>query len=134
MTHHEIIACGSRDGQGMQVVERALNQFDREILRIDHAIVGSYRGTDRAIFDWALKVERVATVVSAKWLTGGNKRAEGPIRNERMPRLFPNVKAVLAFPGGDGTESMVGIAKRLHIPVWRCIVHGTKWEWARDDG
>ncbi len=41
-------------------------------------------------------------------------------------------RAVLAFPGGDGTADMVVKARTASVPVWRCSLVGTSgWRWTR---
>jgi hypothetical protein len=120
-----VIVCGGRDGQAYGLTWRALDQFDRDISRIEHLITGSRRGTDGEADSWAIKRERVASTVPALWETGemalkGRKAAEGPIRNRRMPALF-NVHAVLAFPGDRGTADMKYVARELQIPLFVCV-------------
>ncbi len=123
------IVCGSRDGCGVGVVERALTAFDRDTLRLEHVIVGSHRGVDGDAANWALRHERIITIVPAEWNRFG--KAAGPTRNERMPQLF-QVRGVLAFPGGAGTAGMVSIARREHIPLWHCLISGHHWQWRRE--
>lgn len=114
------IICGSRNGLGV-LVERALGEFDRERFELTHLYVGSFQGVDQEAFYWALRNERPATVMPAEWKKYGS--IGGPVRNERM--LLMSARAVLAFPGGKGTASMVGIARRHFIPVWRWA--GAEW-------
>jgi hypothetical protein len=128
-TLQTIIVCGSRNGSPFGEVEKAMRyaQEHEAIPPFNHVVVGSRRGVDRRAFDWAETFELAATVVPARWTTGGQKRAEGPIRNRRMLAYFPDVRAVLAFPGGSGTEDMVAAAKEAGVKVWR-------WRngWTRD--
>lgn len=125
-----VIVCGSRDGMRCwDLVARALSSFDHDRFSIQHVIVGSLRGVDRAAFDWALKFERSATVVPAHWNDLG--KAAGPARNERMYREH-KPDAVIAFPGGRGTEHMKLVATRAHCPLWTCEVTGERedhWQW-----
>src|SRR5690349_9291480 len=101
-----VIICGGRGGQPFGEVSAgmlaAVNHPD--IPDFNHGVVGSSKGTDWEAHGWLLRCELSATVVPARWTTGASKskRAEGPIRNRRMPAYFPNVRAVLAYPGGDG--------------------------------
>lgn len=131
-TPSRIIVCGSRDGYdvGIDVVERALTAFDRDISQVLHLIVGSFKGVDQIAWYWALRNERPCTIVHAEWSKHG--KAAGPMRNERMLELF-SVHAVLAFPGGTGTASMVSVARKHHIPLWHCNVRGQHWQWMRDE-
>jgi hypothetical protein len=129
-TPSRVIVCGSRDGIGPGLVERALGAFDRDISNVLHLIVGSHKGVDGDAWYWALKNERPCTIVPAEWNKLG--KAAGPKRNERMPELF-SVHAVLAFPGGTGTANMIDVARKHHIPLWHCSVRGQHWQWMRDE-
>lgn len=107
------IVCGSR--RGCSDTGAALSTFDQEHQRLGHIIVGSANGVDSQAHFWALEHERIVTVMPARWRTYG--RAAGPIRNESMA-AFCKPDAVLAFPGGAGTASMVAVAQREGITVW----------------
>jgi hypothetical protein len=87
---------------------------------VTELIEGGARGADNAAKNWALwrkahgdKVK--LTTVNAEWERFGP--GAGPIRNREMAKLLPDV--VLACPGGDGTEDMVGVAKEAGIRVVR---------------
>jgi hypothetical protein len=122
-----IIVCGSRDGQPFGEVESAMSAL-QNIVEFDSVVVGSRNGTDIRAFNWAVGREMVAVIVPAQWATGTPKgRAAGPARNRRMPRLFPSVVAVAAFPGGTGTEDMCSVAKSLQVPLWRWIGRTVGW-------
>lgn len=129
-TPSRVIVCGSRDGIGPGLVERALTAFDRDIAQVLHLIVGSHKGVDGDAWYWALKRELPCTIVPAQWTTLG--KSAGPRRNERMLELF-SVHAVLAFPGGTGTANMVSVARKNHVELWHCNVSGQHWQWMRDD-
>lgn len=121
-----IIACGDRRGQALEVVHPAMDAA-RKIIAFTHVVVGSVDGTDGDVFSWAVKRELDATVMPAKWRTGIVKGvAAGPIRNARMAAQWPDFLALFAFPGGAGTENMVGVARSLGKSVyrWRAV----KWE------
>lgn len=132
-TFTRVIVCGSRDGIYLGTVERALDEWDRAHGKIEHLIVGSEQGVDWAAYQWAKKRERMRTVVPAQWETGGRGKAEGPIRNRRMPDKF-SVHAVLSFPGGPGTEDMKKVAREQRIPLWICSLHGDQkhFDWLRE--
>jgi hypothetical protein len=130
------IVCGSRNGAGsFNVVRRALDAFDHDHGQLEHVIVGSRKGVDRDAFEWAMERERMATIVPARWTTGGARRGEGPLRNRRMTEKF-SVHVVLAFPGAEGTEDMKSVARAEHIPLWVCVVHGAnrgaRFDWMRE--
>jgi hypothetical protein len=125
--HAPVIVCGGRDGQPYGEVAHGMDCL-RGIVDFNAVVVGSNKGTDRQAFDWAVTHELIATVVMAQWLTGTPKgRAAGPTRNSRMPRLFPSVRAVAAFPGGDGTEDMVAKAVSGQLPTWRWLGRRDRW-------
>jgi hypothetical protein len=135
-----VIVCGGRDGQPAGIVSRALGAYDQKRGRIAHLVVGSVTvghtpqgrpilSTDAEAFGWAIQQERVTSVVPAQWSLYG--RPAGPKRNRRMPLLFPQVKAVLAFPGGRGTYDMVSVGLALGIPVWVLNIGETRIWWSR---
>lgn len=125
--HAPVIVCGDRNGQPYGEVVYGLDSL-RAKVDFNAVVVGSRKGTDGAVFDWALQRELIATVVPAQWLTGlVTGKAEGPRRNGRMPRLFPSVRAVAAFPGGHGTRDMVETALALQLPVWRWLGRRDGW-------
>lgn len=124
---HRVIVCGSRDGCTLfKGVIDPLCWFEHEHGPIFHVIVGSRKGTDYQAWLWAMEREIPATIVPAEWAKHG--KAAGPIRNRRMLELF-SVHAVLAFPGGRGTEDMKQAAREAHVPLYVCAVRGSSFEW-----
>lgn len=127
-----VIVCGPRDGTGQLVVARALDtlgaeQLARRIPRFEYLVVGSWRGTDREAWYWALEREIPVLVCSAKWNTG--KRggpAEGPIRNSFMLEWVKPV-AVLGFSGGPGTADMMSKACGGRVPSYWWSPHDDLW-------
>lgn len=125
-----VIVCGSTEGVGADVVERALGSFDRDGGRLAHVIVCSLTGVDADAWRWAFKHNRACSVVPAEW--GERGKAAGDYRNERIFDLF-KVHALLAFPGGRDTREMVDFARRKGIRIWHCQVRGEHWQWKRQD-
>lgn len=123
-----IIVCGSRDGASYGEVEYAMDRARDwlDMPAFNFVVVGSRKGVDVRAFDWAMHREIPAAIVPALWQTGGRGKGEGPIRNRRMLALFPTV-AVLAFPGGSGTEDMVAAAKGGAFNVWRWLGRADGW-------
>lgn len=85
---------------------------------ITEIIEGGAKGADWCAKNWALwrlgcfdtiKI----TTVEAEWERFGP--GAGPVRNRKMAELGPDI--VLACPGGDGTASMVTIAKAHRLRV-----------------
>jgi YspA, cpYpsA-related SLOG family len=125
-----VLVCGSRDGPLSEVERRwphqALDAFDRQ-QSIGHVIQGGAGGFDSLAYDWAKSRKRMCTTVWADWHRHG--RAAGPMRNEKQLAFLlritqPHERVVLAFPGGDGTEGMVRLARESSVPVWRCSLGG----------
>lgn len=80
---------------------------------ISHVINGQQRGADMLAHEWALDRGIQPVAVPANWRAHGT--AAGPIRNRAMAALEPNI--CIAFPGGNGTASMVAIARAARIQV-----------------
>lgn len=112
-----IVVCGTREGLAVMPVRRALTYFDAQISKLEHVVVGSSRGVDGQAVEWCLFHERTITIDSARWKT--TSLAAGPRRNEHMADYF-KPRAVLAFPGGNGTKNMVTVAHLRKILVWFC--------------
>ena len=110
----KIIVCGGRNFNDVDLLCQALDAACRSY-SITEIIEGGARGADYLAGFWADKKGLKHTVVMADWDKHG--KAAGPIRNQQMLDLKPD--AVMAFPGGKGTEHMTHIATKAGIPVWR---------------
>jgi len=128
--------CGSRhDGPPAWVhwVYRALDGFD-QARHLGHVIQGGARGYDLQAQGWSKARKRTCTTFWPDWDEYGP--GAGPKRNEEMLRFLvritrPDRRLILAFPGGRGTASMVGLGKEAHVPVWCCAMVGRDgFEWA----
>jgi len=87
-------------------------------LRPDSIVVGDngddYEdGTDAAAFRWA--IAKGVHVAHCPALWRANAKAAGPLRNGFMATL--NVDTCIAFPGGRGTDDMIGKARALGLNV-----------------
>ena len=80
---------------------------------ITEIISGGARGADTLAEEWADENNIPKTIVKADWKTHG--KAAGPIRNQQMLDLKPNM--VVAFPGGNGTADMVRRSKKANFEV-----------------
>lgn len=122
-----VAVTGGRDLTDRARVARALDLFvdhpprPRPITLLRH---GACRGLDVAAGAWADGRGIVVEAYAADWRQG---RSAGPKRNRRMllgehPYAAEPVRAalLLAFPGGRGTASCVGLARQLGIPVLHC--------------
>ena len=103
------LICGGRDFADYRLLKTVLN--DRPVTAIGQ---GGAKGADRMAKAWATKRGIPVIQVDANWLYYG--KSAGHLRNGWMLE-FARVDAVVAFPGGRGTASMVKTARALSIPV-----------------
>jgi len=111
-----LLVCGGRHYDDWNRVCKELHTVlgERGVRYEDLTIVhGAARGADKMAGRWAtingVKQERHA----AEWEKYG--RSAGAIRNVDM--LQSGLDLVIAFPGGTGTQHMVGIAKKAGVEV-----------------
>lgn len=109
-----VLVCGGRDYNDQERVNRALDSVNKKH-RVVLVIHGAARGADMCAEQWAKSREVPYVGVPAEWSARG--RSAGYHRNKAM--LVWNPDAVVAFPGGRGTEMMIEIAEREGIPVWK---------------
>ena len=103
------IICGGR--------EYFLTQEDFDFLdstsdQITEVISGGAKGADRGGEIWATKRNKPLKIIQAEWKRLG--LSAGYMRNVEMARV---ADAVVAFPGGRGTTSMLKIAKTFKLKV-----------------
>ena len=108
----KVLVCGGRSFTDKAVVWHALDAFGPP--EITEVISGMARGADTLAAEWARKFGFSLHEFPADW--GKNGHAAGPIRNQQMLNEG-KPDAVIAFPGGVGTQDMVGRAMRAGIPV-----------------
>lgn len=77
-------------------------------------LTGEPCGADRWANEWALDHRTQIAAYAANWKKLG--RSAGPLRNKFMLTM-ERPDLVVAFPGGHGTASCVGIARGLGIEV-----------------
>jgi hypothetical protein len=104
-----LLVCGGRDFDDYPMVCAYLGQ----IPNADLVIQGGARGADALAKRWARENGIHCAQIDAMWEAG---RRGGPARNHAMLLLKPD--AVVAFPGGRGTDHMKSIARAAGIPVW----------------
>jgi hypothetical protein len=111
----KIIVCGGRDYADQEHVWRVLGDLDdtEGVTSLAH---GGATGTDSEAGLWAKLNRKPAQVFKARWKEEGKKA--GPLRNQRMLDQF-QPDAVVAFPGGRGTEDMVRRAIENGIRIIR---------------
>lgn len=107
-----VIICGGRDYTDLIEATRILDVIHAQ-RPITEVISGGARGADRLGELWAQKKSIPCTIVPADWNTYGLKT--GWIRNNAMADLNPD--AVIAFPGGKGTDMMCRIARHRNIEL-----------------
>lgn len=103
------ICCGGRLYGHRDRVAKVLSALG--LTEIAH---GMATGADTLCAQWALKNGVKVTPFAAAWNFWG-KRA-GPIRNQKMLEDF-KPDAVIAFPGGAGTDDMVRRARAAGVRV-----------------
>jgi hypothetical protein len=108
----KILGCGGRKYGNKAFVWEWMDHFARSNT-ISHVITGGAPGADTLIDAWAEDRCIQPVVCRALWKQQGT--AAGPIRNRAMSELKPDI--VLAFPGGNGTASMLAIARANSIPT-----------------
>ena len=110
----KIIIAGGRD---FKFSDENIIRLNQEIYPVATEIIsGGAKGADSEGERWAKEHDLPVTVVKANWKAYG--RGAGPKRNEEMAKI---ADAVVLFPGGKGTESMLKIALKHNLKVfdWR---------------
>ena len=92
----------------------------RQTLPITAVILGGGRFLDGAVTAWAHQQRLIVERIPADWQPG---HAHGALRVAQYlhlmaRRLLPGTMALLALPGGEGTQYLVTQAKRLGLPVY----------------
>lgn len=108
----KLIVCGGRDYADKEKVFATLDKIAQAKGDV-FVIQGGMTGADKLAADWAASRGFPCAEVQALWDYYG--KAAGTKRNVWMTMLTPT--GVVAFPGGDGTESMKRIAKDLGLKV-----------------
>ena len=110
----KILICGGRNFIDIDRGFKELDNFHREH-GVTHVIHGAARGADSVGSAWANNRNIPQTEYPANWNKYG--RSAGYLRNTKMANAKPD--AVLAFPGGRGTQHMIDIARKRGIPVYQ---------------
>lgn len=108
----KIIVCGGRAYRDRQVLDKVLDGFLTQ--GVDTLIHGGCpTGADAMAETWGKRNRVKVVTFPANW--GGEGRAAGPIRNQRMVDLGADF--VVAFPGGRGTADLVRRARKAGLEV-----------------
>jgi len=110
----KIIVCGGRNYHDWQFICKCLDHLHSK-KGITLLIEGGANGADAHAGIWADNNGVNRITAHANWNYHGGKA--GPIRNQLMMSLNPD--GVVAFDGGRGTKSMISIAEKAGVKVWR---------------
>lgn len=108
-----ILSCGGRDYRDELTVYYAFKDLDPTTTVIHGGASGSDYLTDQICRGFGYEVYSMR----ADWEHYG--REAGPQRNRRMLDMYGPIDILYVFPGGHGTEDMVGVAAERGIPFHR---------------
>ncbi len=111
LTNLVIIVCGGRSYKDWRRVDQVLDEFKPRVV-----VHGGEPGAQSLAADWAARTSTTARRYPADWSRFGS--SAGPIRNQAMIGNEPEVRLVIAFPGGRGTADMVAKAKMAGLMVY----------------
>jgi len=114
------IICGGRNFNDRTLIFESLDSIHRST-PITIVVHGGASGADNLAGEWAKARSITCVVVKALWDVHG--RAAGPIRNQKMLELNPEM--VIAFPGGKGTADMTKRAANAGISVANVVAGET---------
>lgn len=109
-----IIVCGGRDFDDETFIFAALDHFNKKH-PVSLVIEGGAKGADAIGGQWARMRGIDCWRVAADWDKHG--KAAGPIRNRLMLDMKPD--ALIAFPGGKGTNNMIEQATSQGVNIWK---------------
>lgn len=104
------LICGGREYADQPFMYKTLDE-----LNPDEVVVGGAPGADTMAEGWAIMNGVARHVHPANWSSQG--KSAGPIRNQEMLDMHPDIDVVIAFPGGSGTADMVRRAEAAGIEV-----------------
>ena len=109
-----VLVCGGRNYVDRATVYKTLDSFHAKH-PISLLISGGARGADTLAEEWAFErliPVRIFHVPKEDWAKYGGQA--GPLRNQKMLNEG-RPEVVIAFPGGRGTNDMIGRAKLAGI-------------------
>lgn len=114
---YRLLVCGGRDFNDRAALEWELNRWaiqhdDLEIIVGYDPDGANFQGADQLAFEWARRMRIPVFPFPAPW--GKRGKSAGPVRNSRMLD-WGKPHAVLAAPGGRGTDDMCSKAERAGI-------------------
>ena len=105
------IIAGGRDFKPLAMDRQILDEL-KETLPITEVVCGMARGADAFGKEWAEAQGIPVKEFPAQWNLYG--RRAGYMRNSEMGEY---AEALVAFPGGFGTTSMIGIATKKGLKI-----------------
>lgn len=120
-----VLICGGRDynDRNMAFAELDKIHHEQEITKVIH---GDARGADTLGNHWARLNNIPQKAYPADWRRFG--RSAGFIRNKAMIQN-EEIDRIIAFPGGNGTEHMISVARQDGIKVLRVGDHPNEFNW-----
>lgn len=113
----KLIIAGGRD----YILDGQIEDFDRfmqsivdQLGAVTEVVSGGEKGADSVGMDWASRKGIPVRVFAPDWNSHG--RAAGPIRNRQMAEY---ADALVCFPGGRGTASMIREAQKLGLMIFK---------------
>lgn len=114
---------GPEFGAAMRLID-SVSEVDWGATSWTHLLCGGADCIDMQAATWARTNEKSVIIEPAWWRKTGDIKA-GHKRNQRMLDTWP-VLAWFAFPGGNGTEGMIELARPI-VPVYRWLSLGAGW-------
>ena len=111
---YKILVCGGRDFNDLKQMFSVLDAIHTKH-NITCLVSGRASGADSLACLWADRNNVATSIHYADWDKYG--KSAGPIRNQLMLELHPDIKQVIAFPGGSGTRDMTDRALAASFPV-----------------
>ena len=108
-----VIIAGSRNTE--LTSKEIYQELDKIYSKIDitKVLSGGARGIDTYGEAWAILNKIFVERYTADWNKYG--KAAGPIRNRKMAE---NADALIVFPGGSGTRSMISEARKRNLTIF----------------
>lgn len=104
----KVLVCGGRKYNDMKRIFEVLDNLHLQY-GITTVVNGGQSGADALACLWADRRGVPKSTHYANWDVYGNDA--GPIRNQLMLELHPDISLVVAFPGNNGTKNMTDLAK-----------------------
>lgn len=106
--HRVIIVCGGRDYTDRKKLYTCMGEFHK-VHRLELVFTGGAQGADTLAAEWCLANHVDVRTMNAHWEHG---KGAGHARNHEMLAMAQKYgcMALMAFPGGTGTNHMIQIS------------------------